>query len=73
MVPAAASLAPRVEQLTLPVTIIAGDGDKVVTPSEQSERLAGALTQSTLLIVEDAGHMVHHTASARVAAAIAAA
>jgi pimeloyl-ACP methyl ester carboxylesterase len=72
MVPAAASLAPRVEQLTLPVTIIAGDGDKVVTTSGQSERLARALPGSTLLIVEGAGHMVHHTASDRVAAAIAA-
>lgn len=73
MVPAAATLAPRLEQLTLPVTIIAGDGDKVVTTADQSERLSAALPQSTLLIVEGAGHMVHHTASGRVAAAIAAA
>jgi pimeloyl-ACP methyl ester carboxylesterase len=73
MVPAAASLAPRLEQLTVPVTIIAGDGDQVVTTSDQSERLASALPQSNLLIVEGAGHMVHHSASDRVAAAIAAA
>lgn len=70
MVPAAASVAPHLEGLTLPVTIIAGAGDKVVSASEQSQRLSGALPQSELLMVERAGHMVHHTASERVIAAI---
>ena len=73
MVPAAAAFAPRAEELRMPVTIIAGDGDKVVSTSDQSERLASVLPASKLLIVEGAGHMVHHTASDRVAAAIAAA
>lgn len=73
MVPAAASLAPRLAELTLPVTIIAGDGDKVVSTTGQSERLAGALARSELLIVEGAGHMVHHTARDAVTAAIRAA
>jgi pimeloyl-ACP methyl ester carboxylesterase len=71
MVPAAASLEARLGDLDLPVTIIAGDGDKVVTTSDQSQRLADALPQSTLLVIEEAGHMVHHTACARVTAAIA--
>ncbi|HEY0148809.1 MAG TPA: alpha/beta hydrolase [Allosphingosinicella sp.] len=73
MVPAAASLAERIGSLTQPVTIIAGEGDKVVSPSDQSLRLAGELAGSALLIIEDAGHMVHHTASARISAAIGAA
>ncbi|HEX8308158.1 MAG TPA: alpha/beta hydrolase [Allosphingosinicella sp.] len=73
IVPAAASLAPRLTGLTLPVTLIAGDGDKVVSTQDQSERLAESLAQAELLIVEGAGHMVHHTASAAVAAAIRAA
>jgi pimeloyl-ACP methyl ester carboxylesterase len=73
MMPAAASLAPRLGGLTLPVTIVAGRGDKVVSPSDQSERLAGALAGSELLIVEGAGHMVHHTAPDAVTSAIRAA
>jgi pimeloyl-ACP methyl ester carboxylesterase len=73
MVPAAAALQGRIGDLKLPLTIIAGDGDKVVSTSDQSERLAAALPGSELLIVEGAGHMVHHTASTRVTAAIAAA
>ena len=70
IVPAAASLAPRLGGLTLPVTLVAGDGDKVVSTRDQSGRLAGVLARSELLIVEGAGHMVHHTASAAVTSAI---
>jgi pimeloyl-ACP methyl ester carboxylesterase len=73
MIPAAASLAPRLGELTLPVTLIAGGGDKVVSPADQSGRLAAALGRSELLIVEGAGHMVHHTARDAVTAAIRAA
>jgi pimeloyl-ACP methyl ester carboxylesterase len=73
MVPASASLAARLAELRRPVTIIAGDGDKVVSTSGQSQRLARALPGSELVIVEAAGHMVHHSAPERVAAAIAAA
>ena len=54
----------------LPVTLVAGRGDNVVSTTEQSVRLAGALTHRKLLIVEDAGHMVHRTANERVMAAI---
>lgn len=73
MVPAAASMAPRLGELAMPVTIIAGEGDKVVSTSGQSERLAEAVGPRELLIVEDAGHMVHHTDARRVTAAIRAA
>jgi pimeloyl-ACP methyl ester carboxylesterase len=73
MVPAAAALAPRLAGLTLPVTLVAGEGDEVVSTPGQSGRLAASLAASELLVVEGAGHMVHHTASGRVAAAIRAA
>jgi pimeloyl-ACP methyl ester carboxylesterase len=73
IVPAAASLAPRLSGLTLPVTIVAGDGDKVVSPSGQSGRLAASLRGSKLLVIEGAGHMVHHTAGDAVTLAIRAA
>jgi pimeloyl-ACP methyl ester carboxylesterase len=69
----AAALAPRVAGLTLPVTLIAGDGDKVVSTAAQSGRLAGSLSQAELLIVAGAGHMVHHTACESVTSAIRAA
>jgi pimeloyl-ACP methyl ester carboxylesterase len=70
MVPAAAALAPRLGELTLPVTIVAGAGDKVVSTADQSARLAQSLDRSELLIIEGAGHMVHHTACDPVTSAI---
>jgi pimeloyl-ACP methyl ester carboxylesterase len=73
MVPGAAALAPRLTGLTLPVTLVAGAGDKVVSTSDQSARLAGSLEGSKLLVVEGAGHMVHHTAAGEVTEAIRAA
>ena len=69
-VAAAASLAPRLGGLTLPVTLIAGNGDKVVSTEGQSVRLAGALAGSELLLVEGAGHMVHHSGGRQVVQAI---
>jgi pimeloyl-ACP methyl ester carboxylesterase len=70
MIPAAAMLSKRFGELDLPVTIVAGSGDKMVDPEDQAERLHEALPGSTLLLVEGSGHMVHYTATEEVAAAI---
>jgi pimeloyl-ACP methyl ester carboxylesterase len=69
MVPSAMSLRARYGELSLPVTIMAGDGDKIVS-HQLSERLQPTISGSTLLIVEGAGHMVHHVATDQVAQAI---
>lgn len=70
MIPAAAALANRVSELSLPMAIVAGRGDDVVDTSAQSERLAEAVPGSVLTIVEGAGHMVHHTAPDEIVRAI---
>ena len=70
MVPAAAALGNRLEGLTLPVTIVAGTGDKLVDIEDQSRRLSEALPQSRYVPVAGAGHMVHHTAPDAVIEAI---
>jgi pimeloyl-ACP methyl ester carboxylesterase len=62
MVPAAASLSRRYEQLKLPITIVAGEGDKIVDCQAQSERLHQLLPQSRLVRIPHAGHMIHHIA-----------
>jgi len=69
MIPAAAALAPRFAELDLPVAIVAGKGDKMVDPV-QAERIHGSLAQSELVLIEGAGHMVHHSASEAVLTAI---
>lgn len=70
MIPAAAALCRRYGELDLPVTIIAGAGDKMVLPEPQSQRLHDELPGSSLLLIDGAGHMVHYTATDQVAAAI---
>lgn len=69
MIPGALALRGDYKNLTLPVVIIAGDGDKVVF-KRRSERLAANIRGSVLQIVKGAGHMVHHLAPRQVAQAI---
>lgn len=69
LVPAAARLAPRYPELKMPVTVVAGRGDRMVKAS-QAEQLHRLLPQSRLELIDGAGHMVHHSASDRVAEAI---
>ncbi len=70
MVPAAAAMSPRLAGIDIKVTIVAGDGDAMVTTQAQSERLHAALPKSRFVKVAGAGHMVHHTARDEVVAAI---
>jgi pimeloyl-ACP methyl ester carboxylesterase len=69
MVPSAMGLQAHYGALSLPVAIMAGDGDKIVS-YRLAERLRAAIPGSTLQIVPGVGHMVHHTAPDQVAAAI---
>ena len=69
MIPGALALRRRYKALTLPVVIMAGDGDKVVF-KKGAEQLRATIKQSVLYVVAGAGHMVHHLATSRVVAAV---
>lgn len=56
---AAARLSARYGELTLPVTIVWGDGDKLVGQDLQSARLAKELPHAKSIELSGAGHMVH--------------
>jgi hypothetical protein len=58
----AKALSARYGELAMPVAIVAGSGDKVVSP-DHAERLRGAVPDATLRTVEGAGHMVHNVAN----------
>lgn len=70
MIPGALALRHRYADLRMPVVILAGDGDKVVS-KRSSERLAATIPGSALEIVRGAGHMLHHVAPGDVARAVA--
>jgi pimeloyl-ACP methyl ester carboxylesterase len=65
----AKALSARYGELAMPVAVVAGSGDKVVSP-DHAERLRGAVPDATLRTVEGAGHMVHHVATQQVVEAI---
>ncbi|MBL6082209.1 alpha/beta hydrolase [Belnapia sp. T18] len=69
MIPGALGLRRHYEDLSMPVFIMAGDGDKVVYP-KGARRLHSHVPGSTLRIIEGAGHMVHHFAPQEVVEAI---
>jgi pimeloyl-ACP methyl ester carboxylesterase len=69
MVPSASSLQAHYGELAMPLSIMAGDGDKVVS-HKLAERLRAATPGSTSRIIQGAGHMVHHVAADEVVAAI---
>jgi pimeloyl-ACP methyl ester carboxylesterase len=69
MMPSASNLRRQYGRLTMPVTIIAGAGDKVVE-AEQAAELHREIGHSTLRLLPETGHMVHQTATAEVMAAI---
>lgn len=72
MVPAAASLSRRYEDLDMPIAILAGAGDRIAWPSRHAERLARALPTATLRLIEGEGHLFHYAQPDAVADAVGA-
>jgi pimeloyl-ACP methyl ester carboxylesterase len=70
MIDAAARLAERYRELTMPITLIAGAGDRLIDPQKNSVRLHREISHSTLRLEEDAGHMAHYADPADVADAV---
>jgi pimeloyl-ACP methyl ester carboxylesterase len=70
MVPSAAEWSPRYASLTIPVTIISGEGDQIVDHASQSGRLASTLPEASMIALRRVGHMIHHTSAERVLQAI---
>ena len=60
MLPAVMRQSERYGELRMPVAIVAGEADQVVTTARQSARLHAAIPGSRLTVVPGAGHMVHH-------------
>lgn len=72
MVPAAIALARRFGELTLPVIVMAGEGDLVAHAAKHAERLAGELSGAELRIVPHQGHFLHYAVPEEVVASISA-
>ncbi len=60
MIPSAAHFCAHYATLKMPVSLFAGEGDKIVAPEAQSVRLHRDLPHSDLTLMPGAGHMVHY-------------
>jgi pimeloyl-ACP methyl ester carboxylesterase len=56
----AGRLTPRYHEIAMPVTIMAGDCDRIVSLRRHAERLHDAIRGSDLVVVPGMGHMLHH-------------
>lgn len=54
----------------MPVAIVTGDGDKIVSPDHNSRHLAQELKDSDLTVLDDEGHMIQHLAQGALVAAV---
>jgi len=70
MIPDAFALQAHYSELKMPVVIVAGRDDRLVTTEHQSARLHSEIHQSTFHSIPGAGHMVHHTDPYSVLAAV---
>ena len=59
----------RYQELTIPVVIMAGTKDRVVS-ANQPARLHAQIPQSVLRLVPDVGHMLHYAVPEEVAEAV---
>ena len=67
MVPGAAALSRRYDELKLPITIMAGVDDRIADVDNQSAWFHDAVPGSELILMPDAGHMVHYAVPGQVA------
>ena len=72
MVPAAAALRARYGELRLPVTIMAGTEDQIVSADGHAVWFHDAIPGSELRLVPDTGHMFHYAVPEQVVEAITA-
>jgi pimeloyl-ACP methyl ester carboxylesterase len=70
MLQAAREAGRRYAEIKVPVTIIAGEDDRIIDPAKQSERLSRELSDGQLVVIPGAGHMLHHAHYADVASAL---
>lgn len=70
MVPAALKLRPRYRELRMPVSLFAGERDKIVSPEAHAVRLHQELPHSELERVPGVGHMLHYAVPEKVVRAV---
>ncbi len=70
MIPWAALAQAHYHKLRLPVAILTGDADEIITAKRQSIRLHDEIPHSSLRVLPGLGHMIHYFAQDEIAASV---
>ena len=70
MVGAAAGLEKRYGELRMPISLMAGDGDRVIDPESHTARLHKDVPHSELTLLPGLGHMMQHLGQDQIVAAV---
>jgi pimeloyl-ACP methyl ester carboxylesterase len=70
MVPAAIALSRRYNELAIPITVMAGTGDKIAWIGHHAERFADEVANVNLVTTPDQGHLFHYAVPEQVIEAI---
>jgi pimeloyl-ACP methyl ester carboxylesterase len=70
MIPSAAVLHKYYPELAMPIAIVVGDGDKIVSPAHNSQHLQRDLQDVDLTVLEGGGHMIQHLSQDALLAAV---
>jgi pimeloyl-ACP methyl ester carboxylesterase len=70
MIPWAAMSQAHYNELRLPVAILTGDADEIITAKRQSIRLHEEIPHSELRVLPGLGHMIHYSAQDEIAARV---
>ena len=70
MVGAAAAISRRYRELDLPIVLLAGAGDRIVSVRKQAVRFQQEVRHTELHVLPGLGHMLHHAAPQRVLQAV---
>ena len=71
MVPAAKRLSERYGELTLPVAVVAGTGDRIADIEHNAMRFHAEVQHSELIVEQGQGHMPHYADPVRIMQAVA--
>ncbi len=70
LIPSAAILRKHYPELQMPVALVVGEDDQIVSPEDNSLQLDQDLSDSDLTVLEGAGHMIQHLSQAALLSAV---
>lgn len=70
MITSAGRLSQRYSELTVPIVVLAGDGDLITHVDEHADKLVSEVGSAELRMIPGQGHLLHYAVPEQVVAAV---